>query len=216
MNNFENDHFDDIFDNGSGGEYEDGDFDRGEDELPGEGGFYGEDGIDGLDIPDFAEILNDMDFRGKEEALKKVLELPEVREEFEQSCRNILSLSTVYDMNDNELVPGMVRNLLTVRDRGITIGTSTCRSLATQLKMYSNDLLFGLTDEIYLHCCRRISHNGDEVTAGVRFFWDAAVSPYRLVIPDIAVITHNKALLYLLVGDLLEELVNDLETKWGK
>lgn len=216
MNNSDDNHFDDIFDDGSDGEYEGGDFDRPEDELPGGGGAYGEDGIDGLDIPDLSEVLDDMDFREKTEALEKVLELPGVREEFEQSCRNLVSLSTVYDMNDNELIPGMVRNLLTVRDRGRTIGTSTCRSLTTQLKMYSNDLLFGLTDEIYLHCRRRIAHNGDEVTAGVRFFWDSSVSPYRLIIPDVAVITRNKALLYLLVGDLLEELVNDLETKWGR
>ena len=216
MNNSDNGNFDDIFNDGSEGEYEEGDFGGPEDELPGGGGAYGEDGIDGLDIPDLSDALEDMAFREKIEALEKVLEVPGVREEFEQSCCNLASLSTVYDMNDNELIPGMVRNLLTVKDRGLTIGSATCRSLASQLKMYVNDLLFGLTDEIYLHCRRRISHNGDEVTAGVRFFWDSTVSPYRLIIPDVSVITHNKPLLYLLIGDLLEELVNDLETKWGR
>ena len=123
-------------------------------------------------------------------------------------------LETVCDPARVERIPGISRFLLSVKGECRTsFGTNLCQSLTTELNIYFDKLLFGLTDGIYLHSIRmeKFERDQSKVSVSVRFFWDEKESPYRLIIPDILVIKKNMVLTYLLVGDLLEEFLDGLE-----
>ena len=193
-------------------EIDEDDFD-GDDEFD-EGGLdlYGEVGMDGLDIPDLPEVVKDLIEQGALGALDDLSVSHEAESEAEVSRNRVVSIETIFETHLHETVPGLSRGLLSAGRRGNrSFGTAVCQSLTIDLKKYSDRLLFGLLDNIYLHTARSITYNFDRICTSVRFYWDEEESPFKLVIPNASCINDNPELVYLLVGDLLEELVDGIE-----
>ena len=190
---------------------------------------YGENGVDGLDIPDVpippglggvARIVGGM-FR---DSLVNALEA--FAEQAEEESRDDddndapprfiarqLSVTTTFDKGRVEHAPGFTRMMLSLKDRyGRSYATLMAKTLTNDLKRYADKLLFGLIDDLYLHCYRNYMFNLNRVNGGVRFYWSTEESPYRMNIA-VSTIEENRELTYLLIGDLIEELVDDTEMR---
>lgn len=156
-----------------------------------------------FDIPDLPEIYQRLDPHT----------IPLTDAELEKIWNDERSsVETIFDQAKTEGIPGISRSLLSRQmEIGPSFGTTLCKLLAEDLNRYSDRLLFGLIDGIYLHCTRSTTFERGRLSANVMFFWDEEESPYRLITPNIADITENGELTYLLVGDLLEEFLDGLE-----
>lgn len=213
---FGDDEFDDDFDEEDDDDFVEDDedsFDDDEDDFD-EGGLdlYGSVGMDGLDIPDIPEVVKDLIEQGALGALDDLSISNEAESEAEASRHRVVSIETIFETHLRESVPGLSRGLLSTGRRGNhSFGSSVCQSLTVDLKRYSDRILFGLVDNIYLHTARSITYNFDRICTSIRFYWDEEESPFKLVIPNAVCINDNPELVYLLVGDLLEELVNGIE-----
>ena len=201
-------------------EDEDDSFDEDDDDDFDDGGLdlYGAVGMDGLDIPDLPDVVKGLIEQGALGALDDLSVSHEAESEAETARHRIVSIETIFETHLRESVPGLSRGLLSTGRRGSrSFGTSVCQSLTVDLKRYSDRLLFGLADNVYLHTARSITYNFDRICTSVRFYWDEEESPFKLVIPNATCINDNPELVYLLVGDLVEELVNGIEesTKRG-
>ena len=188
------DDFDDSFDE----DYEE------DDEI------YGSGGADGLDIPDLAAYISDVLNRGIFNALYRYGKLNP--DELPSVERHVLSFDTVYDCGRREKISGFSRSLIssTIR-KDTTYGTCFCLSLYESLTHYSGPLLFGRIDNVYLHCRRSYVFDGDCLCGNIRLFWDETKSPYPLPIENLASIDDNKECVYLVIGDMIEEILNECE-----
>lgn len=195
-------------------EFDEDDFDDDDDDEFDEGGLdlYGAVGMDGLDIPDLPDVVKDLIEQGALGALDDLSVSHEAESEAETSRHRIVSIETIFETHLRESVPGLSRGLLSTGRRGSrSFGTAVCQSLTIDLKKYSDRLFFGLVDNVYLHTARSITYNFDRICTSVRFYWDEEESPFKLVIPNATCINDNPELVYLLVGDLVEELINGIE-----
>lgn len=175
-------------------------------------GDYGASGADGLDVPDIPDVLRDMVNRGAADALGDISDVLGDHPECRESRRRILAVESIFETELRESIPGMSRRLLSIgRLHNKTFGTGMCRTLVADLRRYQDRLLFGLVDNLYLHCSRSITFAADRICASLRVFWDEEPSPYRLIILHAMDITENPDLVYLLVGDLLEEMLDGIE-----
>ena len=173
---------------------------------------YGDVGADGLDVPDLPEVLQDMINRGVGDVIEDISDAISDHAECRESRRRILSVESIFETESKESIPGLSRNLLSMgRRNNKSFGTGICRTLVADLRRYQERLLFGLVDNLYLHCSRTITYVNDRITASLRIFWDEEPSPYKLIIFNAVDITENKDLVYLLVGDLLEDMINGIE-----
>ena len=169
---------------------------------------FGDDGFgtpppESFDIPDLPEIYQRWDPHS----------IPLTDAELEKIWNDERSsVETIFDTTKTEGIPGISRSLLSRKMKiGPSFGTKLCKSLAEDLNRYSDRLLFGLIDGIYLHCTRSATFERGRLSASVMFFWDEEESPFPLITPNVADITENGELTYLLVGDLLEEFLDGLE-----
>lgn len=127
-----------------------------------------------------------------------------------------IEVNAVFETDDHARYPGLSRILLAVQQGNVTFGSFLCQSLVKELKERYEDLLFGLIDNIYLHATRSYTLCSGHVCASTRFFWSEDESPHPLIISNAADIVENEELIYLLVGDLVEDLVNRLENPPAK
>jgi len=67
-----------------------------------------------------------------------------------------------------------------------------------------------LIDGLYLHSTRSMTYVMDHICVNLRVFWDPAPSPYPLL-ADQEALEGNPGFIYLLIGDLLEDLINGIE-----
>lgn len=215
------DNWDNIFKSGGPDDYEDddgfveGDDDDFDDDLDDEE-FY-EDGEDSesYDIPDLPDIIGGLIGMGIDEAMKDWAASMAADLSEDDLQARITSVESIFDTTSNERIPGLTRSLLSIRRRrGASFGSGLCCNLVTALKKYTDKLLFGMIERLYLHTTRSITFHNDRICASVRIFWDPEVSPYPLNL-NVSDISENPALVYLLVGDLVEELINDLEKEKG-
>ena len=114
-------------------------------------------------------------------------------------------------IDETESFPGLTRDLLTAQQNAYTFGSYLCKSLTEDLEEHYDDLLFGLIDDIYLHCVTSFSISGKIANIGIKIFWAPEESHFRLVIPNASDIIENPELVYLIIGDLVEDLVNWFE-----
>lgn len=122
-------------------------------------------------------------------------------------------INAVYETDDDAQYPKFYRTLLSVQRGGITFGSFICQSLVSELKEIYDDLLFGLTDNLYLHATRSFTVCGGHACASTRFFWDEEKSLFPLVLCNVTDIVENEELVYLIIGDMVEDIVNRLEKK---
>lgn len=120
-------------------------------------------------------------------------------------------VNAVFETDDYAQYPGFCRTLLSVQRGSITFGSFICQSLVSELKEIYDDLLFGLTENIYLHATRSFTVCSGHACASTRFFWDEEKSPYPLIISNVADIVENEELVYLIIGDMVENLVSRVE-----
>ena len=179
-----------------------------------EGGLdlYGAVGADGLDVPDVPDIVRDLINRGAADAIEDIKDAITDQAECSESHRRILSIETLFETMEKESIPGLSRSLLSTGRRYCqSFGTGMCQTLVADLRRYQERLLFGLTENVYLHCSRSITYVNDRICASLRVFWNEEPSPYRLIVPNAFDISDNKELIYLLVGDLVEEMLAGIE-----
>ena len=179
-----------------------------------EGGLdlYGASGMDGLDIPDLPDVLQDLINRGAADAIEDIKDAITDQAECSESRRRMLSIETLFETMDKESIPGLSRSLLSTGRRNCqTFGTGMCRTLVADLRGYQERLLFGLVENVYLHCSRSITFAGDRICASLRVYWNEEPSPYRLIISNASDISENTELVYLLVGDLIEDMLAGIE-----
>lgn len=173
---------------------------------------YGAVGADGLDVPDVPDIVRDLISRGAADAIEDIYGAIADHPESQESRRRILAVESIFETESRESIPGMSRSLLSLgRVNNKSFGTGICQTLVADLRRYQERLLFGLTENLYLHCSRSITYVNDRICASLRVFWDEEPSPYRLIVMNAADITENTDLVYLLVGDLLEDMLNGIE-----
>lgn len=127
-----------------------------------------------------------------------------------------IAIDAVFAVDEGEQFPGTTRNYLTVQGQTHTFGTSLCKWLTDELKKHYDLLLFGLIDNIYLHYGISLSFVKGNIYVGIKIFWDERESPHRLLIPNAADIMKNPELVYLIVGDLVGDLLNQIEDKGRK
>ena len=138
--------------------------------------------------------------------------IPLSESELKELWEDEMSLSTLFDPVDTELIPGFSRSILARKNvYGPTYGAKVCQALAKDLKMNYDKYLFGLIDGIYLLCTRSATYERGQVSAGVNFIWFTEETPYQLILPKVTDIMENEELVYLLIGDLLDEYLDDLE-----
>lgn len=124
----------------------------------------------------------------------------------------VYAVESMFDTGRREKVRGLTRIILSTPFRGgFTLGTTLVQALARELEPYENKLLFGLIDGVYLHATRSFTFDGSAIMAGVRVVWDTQPNGYKLILYDVTSISTNKEFVYLVVGDLLEELLNGIE-----
>ena len=184
-----------------------------------EGGLdlYGSVGADGLDVPDLPDPVKDLINRGAADAIEDIRDAISDHAECAESRRRLLSIETLYETMEKESIPALSRNLLSTGRRNCqSFGTSICQNLVADLRRYQERLLFGLTENLYLHCSRSITYANDRICASLRIYWDEEPSPYRLIVPNASDITENRELVYLLVGDLIEDMIAGIEQEHEK
>ena len=170
-------------------------------------------GSDGLDIPDFFEIVKDLIQRGVANGIEDISRAICNDDEFRESARRVLSLETVYETGAKEAIPAMSRNLLTlISSEKTTFGTLICQTLVADLRQHQDRLLFGLLENLYLHCSRSFTFANDRICASLRVYWDERPSPYPLVISNATDISQNRELVYLLVGDLVGDMLDGIDS----
>ena len=125
-------------------------------------------------------------------------------------------VQTIFETNDQAQCPELYKILLSVQRGNVTFGSYLCQSLANDLKDSYEDLLFGLTDNLYLHTRRSYTLCDGRICASTEIFWCEWESPYPLIIPNVADIVENEPLVYLIVGDMLEDLVSRVENNQPK
>ena len=130
--------------------------------------------------------------------------------------RNKITIDAVLAYDEPEQFPGTTRNSLAVQGKKHTFGTSLCKSLTDDLKEFYDDLLFGLIDNIYLHHLTSFSFDRGDITIKIKVFWGPRESPHRLLTPKVTDIIENQELVYLIVGDLVEDLLNRIEEEGRK
>ena len=184
-----------------------------------EGGLdlYGATGIEALDIPDLPDVVQDLINRGAVDAIEDIHDAITDHAECSESRRRMLSIETLFETESRESIPGLSRSLLSTGRRNCqSFGTGVCQTLVADLKRYQERLLFGLTENLYLHCSRSITFTNDRICASLRVFWGEEPSPYRLILSNVSDITQNRELVYLLAGDLVEEMLDGIDENRGK
>ena len=122
-----------------------------------------------------------------------------------------ITIDAVLAYDEPEQFPGTTRNSLAVQGKKHTFGTSLCKSLTDDLEKFYDDLLFGLMGDIYLHHMTSFSFANGKISVEIMIFWSPRESPHRLVTPNVTDITENQELVYLIVGDLVGDLLNQIE-----
>lgn len=170
---------------------------------------FAEEDPDNGDLPALLELLLN---RGAMEAVGDVKStlLEEFNRKAEGEDRDI-EIHTVFETDEHAKFPGFSRSLLSVQRGNITLGSLLCKSLLRDLKEHYEDLLFGLEENVYLHATRSYTLCNGHVCASTRFFWSEEESPYPLIISNVADIVENEELVYLIIGDMVENLVSRVE-----
>ena len=164
------------------------------------------------DINDLPALLQLLQEQGAIEAIEDVKSTlrDEMDREAEGEDREV-EIHTVFETSKHAKYPGFSRSLLSVHHGNVTLGSILCQSLVRELNEHYEDLLFGLTDNIYLHATRSYTICNGHACASTRFYWSEEESPHPLIIRNVADIVENEKLVYLIIGDLVEDLVNRIE-----
>ena len=95
--------------------------------------------------------------------------------------------------------------------RHTRFGRETVKALVKELELWEERLLFGLVENLYLHCFPEYFRIDASIRAAVTFRWGDEPGPLKLELMNATDITENRELTYLLVGDLLDEGIEYLE-----
>lgn len=193
---------------------DDEDLDKNESDNAEEGGVKNPDDMEDMDGIEVESIFKRMMDDGTFDRIHEEL-FREIGLELNQTM-GIMDIECVMDSMVPEKVPGFSRMVAGVDMSGgrkKTGGSMIVNHLVNSLAPYEDKLLFGRIDDIYLNSSRTfVCYNGI-LSGSLRLYWDTSPTPYKLLIPDVSYISNNKEFIHLVVGDLVEELMNDLEKK---
>lgn len=209
MSKRRNDNFDDFDDVDDFDEYDEDEFDEEYDGAP----------PINVSFTNVHELLDTLAREGATSALmdvvNSILAEPEPYEMPERPNQKV-TMESSFGIDEPEPIPGTFREYLTSCKGTGCFSTLLCKWLTEDLKRFYERLLFGLIDDIYLHHSVTFTFSEGRFCIGTRVFWSDAKSPHRLLISNAADIVENPELTYLLVGDLVEDLMNEMEEEGRK
>lgn len=194
------------------GGFEPFDDDFGNDPCEDDGDDLGHSSLDGQDIPDIPYEILELIKQGEYDPITHKAKSREAAAIVEEAEARIYSTDTVFGGPKREAAAGLSRLLLSIPSYSRrSFGSMICRSLILSLKKFEEKLLFGTIDRLYLHSSQAVTFAFDNVNANIRFFWDERESPYPLILANATDITENEELVYLLVGDLLADIIDNIQ-----
>lgn len=164
-----------------------------------------------LAVTNILELIRSIAVLGAVDTIRGLASLVNAEPEQPDEPEHRVTVDSTFVIDTPELFSGTVRKFFTARRNSLPFGLLLCQWLTEDLKKYSDRLLSALSDGVYLHRTRTVSYCEGRIYVGTKVFWSGVKSPHRLEIPNITDITENREMVYHIIGDLLGDLVSQIE-----